>query len=1089
MVSPSQRRASWQIVPFHGDTAFKRVRVRDNEQAEAVLRHILAQQCVALVGPANSEKSHLLADVMDDLRRTGRFLPVYVDLWQAASSDESAFFSSLAALIAGEVPGAPPLQEPVTTARSLQNYLNACTVAADRHVALFVDHLQALPHDLVHAMLLALRAAYMEQAVDAPTRMTAVVTGGMNLVGFSAAPTSPFNIARPVLVGPLDREQSLALARASLGAWGYGASPGALERISEWAGGDHYLIPWLSHQCAQLVAGRRARQVIRTQVDRVIGGIAGRMQTLVPFGEAIRMVEEDPDTLLDALAILETGALARRQAHQVITRTGLDRLQLSGGFVLADGQYRVKNEGYRQALTQHFSTERVAHILRIAGRWQEAIDYLSPRLAGVAGRSARPQLLEAIVQSIYAADSSEAAFELLARGLRLGFELPDIRVYRADLPRHTLQRIYPVPTLPESPERLDLQDPTTVEGQTFLYGGYALRGKGTDARLVAALSTPVRTIGVVTVEHYLRENRARAIPDDLPDLLRFLLHAAGAIENVLGRVAYRKIGQAVLDAGTDAPTQTRVLEAVTDALGCDFAAIYLLDSEAEMLELSCAVGAEQLSAERTPVALTSNHPAARSLNERRPVLMRSADERLVGPISGGNVMRNPVLAHVPLLASGQALGVLMLGYSGGHAAPPGPATMTHLTGLADQVAIAVHNVGLLRRTESARARRVAELDKLRLSSLAVSSTLRLDESIGRIAASIQGLFEGAQVIAWEYTPQGDPAVILSTLPDLSDAATPSTQSPPPGSGQGRAFSIPLVSHDRAVGLLEVHLPGSAHEPLRSGEAELLEAFAAQAAVSIENARFRESESARERLERELALAREIQLSMLPGDFPDIPGWQFAAIYRAARVVSGDFYDHFLLPGRPQRLGVVIADVADKGVPAALFMALSRTIIRTTALSGRGPASALLRANELILKDTASDLFLTATYALMEVNGGRMIYANAGHNRPLLYRAAAKDVVELAGRGIMLGAFENISLEERRVDLAHGDALVLYTDGVTEARNQDGRFFEEVGLRQVINRHAVGSAAEIAAALDKSLRAFQGDAEQSDDVACIVVKRS
>ena len=195
---------------------------------------------------------------------------------------------------------------------------------------------------------------------------------------------------------------------------------------------------------------------------------------------------------------------------------------------------------------------------------------------------------------------------------------------------------------------------------------------------------------------------------------------------------------------------------------------------------------------------------------------------------------------------------------------------------------------------------------------------------------------------------------------------------------------------------------------------------------------RQEDLKRQRLEEELSLGRQIQLSMLPKASPTIPGWNFVAVYEAARVVGGDFYDYFELPGKPRRLGMVIADVADKGVPAALFMALSRTIIRTVAFSGRGAAAALTRANQLILNDSESDLFLSACYGILEVDSGRLLLANAGHNRPLWYHAETQCVQEIKTRGIILGVFEPIQIDERRITVLPDDVILFYTDGVTEA---------------------------------------------------------
>ncbi len=266
--------------------------------------------------------------------------------------------------------------------------------------------------------------------------------------------------------------------------------------------------------------------------------------------------------------------------------------------------------------------------------------------------------------------------------------------------------------------------------------------------------------------------------------------------------------------------------------------------------------------------------------------------------------------------------------------------------------------------------------------------------------------------------------------------------------------VPLISRDRAFGTINLYtytpIPAGSdtgESPSAPAETELLKPFAAQAAVAIDNARLHREEIERQRLEQELEVGRQIQLSMLPkccaagrrlADRGHLPGRRGS--------VGGDFYDFLELPGDPARLGVVIADVSGHGVPAALFMALSRTIIRSVALAGRGPASTLMRTNELILKDSQTEMFLTAVYAVLELETGRLIYANAGHNRPLWYHAATGEVTELAAPGILLGAFEEIELIEERLDLAPGDALVLYTDGVTEAANPDGEMFGEERLR-------------------------------------------
>ncbi len=190
------------------------------------------------------------------------------------------------------------------------------------------------------------------------------------------------------------------------------------------------------------------------------------------------------------------------------------------------------------------------------------------------------------------------------------------------------------------------------------------------------------------------------------------------------------------------------------------------------------------------------------------------------------------------------------------------------------------------------------------------------------------------------------------------------------------------------------------------------------------------------------------------------------------------------------MGIVIADVADKGVPAALFMALSRTMIRTTALSGRSPGAALMRANELMLKDSQADLFVSAFYATLDSHNGRLTYANAGHNWPLWLHIASGEFQELAARGIVLGMFENIELEEREIEVIPGDFLIFYTDGVTEAMNAEGKLFGEERLQAAVADIAPGaSAQQVLEAVMDAVNAFTGDTPQSDDFTLLVVKQN
>jgi serine phosphatase RsbU (regulator of sigma subunit) len=299
--------------------------------------------------------------------------------------------------------------------------------------------------------------------------------------------------------------------------------------------------------------------------------------------------------------------------------------------------------------------------------------------------------------------------------------------------------------------------------------------------------------------------------------------------------------------------------------------------------------------------------------------------------------------------------------------------------------------------------------------------------------------------------------------------------------------VPLVAEGRSVGALVVNT--RTPRRLDEDEARLVRLMANQAALAIENERLHEEEIKVQSLEKELAVGRQIQLSLLPKSAPEVLGWQWATFYKAAREVSGDFYDFFRLPGEPYRLGMVIADVVGKGVPAALFMARTSTMIRAAALEGASPSAALTRANDLILKDRRSELFLTAFYAALDPGSGRLVYADAGHNRPLWLRFATGQLRELAGRGFVLGALDTIELEERVIDVEPGDYMIFYTDGVTEAMDNAHQPFGEERLRRVVKATTGASAQEMLEAIVDAVLAFSGSAPQSDDVTLFVVRRS
>ena len=298
--------------------------------------------------------------------------------------------------------------------------------------------------------------------------------------------------------------------------------------------------------------------------------------------------------------------------------------------------------------------------------------------------------------------------------------------------------------------------------------------------------------------------------------------------------------------------------------------------------------------------------------------------------------------------------------------------------------------------------------------------------------------------------------------------------------------IPLIVDERSIGVMAINM----RQPrmLTDDETRLLQLMANQVAIAIDKARLLRERIRRERLEEEMVIGRKIQLSLLPENNPELPGWEIASFYRAARQIGGDFYDFFQLSNRGNQLGMVIADVSGKGVSAALFMALSRSIIRTKAFTGRRPWDVLRRSNRLIYKDSRSGLFLTACYATLDTRTGHMIYTNAGHNHPLWISAKNGEINELETTGIVLGVFERVHLEEGQIDIDPGDTLIFYTDGVTEAMNEHKELFGEPRLGQTVAANRSAGAQEMLEAIVNAVYDFTGDTPQSDDLTLFVVKR-
>ncbi|MBI5303463.1 MAG: SpoIIE family protein phosphatase [Chloroflexi bacterium] len=297
--------------------------------------------------------------------------------------------------------------------------------------------------------------------------------------------------------------------------------------------------------------------------------------------------------------------------------------------------------------------------------------------------------------------------------------------------------------------------------------------------------------------------------------------------------------------------------------------------------------------------------------------------------------------------------------------------------------------------------------------------------------------------------------------------------------------VPLSTRGEMVGLMMVD-QGNRSTQFSQHEIDVVMGIANQAAVTIEGAQLTHAAEEKKRLDYELQLARQIQTSFLPDSCPALPGYEICSLWQTAREVSGDFYDFVQLNGG--RLAITIADVSDKGMAAAMFMALSRTILRTMTIGKPSAREAIERANDVIIADARSDMFVTVFHAQLDPHAHSFKYVNAGHNAPLLYRAAKRELTTLKGHGIALGVFPDITLEEYENHLESGDILLMYTDGVTDAINANEEEFGAERLADLVVTNAQLNSDELIEEIKRAVTEFAGEGVHFDDLTMVVLKR-
>ena len=559
-----------------------------------------------------------------------------------------------------------------------------------------------------------------------------------------------------------------------------------------------------------------------------------------------------------------------------------------------------------------------------------------------------------------------------------------------------------------------------------------------------------------------------------------------------------------------------ILAELARNLSVDVSAIWLLEDDELYLAAS---NADEEKLEKTLFDSPESYEALmRVVHSESPLVRKPSDPIWVSGLAAGFDQDYSALA-VPLRIGDQPLGVITLAHSTpgryGHEAR----TMT--TTFASYAAVAIENARLY---DAAQEQAYASAALLQVAQ-AIVSLNDLDEILSTIirimpilvgvarAALYQwdadkkrflpsqeyGLSNEDENSFWERSFAPGEFPLLDACRDVTTLlacqldeqgglkawlSADTVQDVNLGAPGALLFAVPIAVKDDLFGVMMIEEAAGGLR-FRARRLEIITGIAQQAALAIQNDLLQNEMVVRERLETEVQLARQIQQTFIPESLPQFPNWELAARWKTARQVGGDFYDVFDLPDN--RLGLFIADVADKGVPAALFMALTRTLVRAAVIENTSPAEAMKRVNDLLIPDTRQGMFVTAVYAVLDLENDEMTYVIAGHNPPLWVKRDGT-IERLTRTAIALGVVIGEAVEQRTIKLEPGDKVFLYTDGLTEAFNAEGEFYGEKRLIDAITSNESDTASNLMDVVEKSLLNFVQDMPPADDLTMLVLRR-
>ena len=512
------------------------------EAIEQITQCVEERVYCALLGPRLCGKTLLLRFIEQNLAHLLGWSCVYIDLHQIRATTQQVFFADLIRVTTEHLSAATGRtldlpDESMASSAGFRAFLSASMETLESDLLLIFDPLEALPTDLVQALLTSLRAAYMDQQMEA-NQLTVVVSGALSLATMTVGESSPFRgIARRVFIGDLSESDSETLILDFLRQDGINPTSHALRKLVMATSGDVYLIRQISQHCSERMSARSSGRLLSRDVDLIINRfLRDEVFHYAPLIEAIRLIEEDPDLLQGILQLLDEDSVPR-SALPLPLSPDLDPLYLTGVVeIIEQDRYRVQNLIYRQFLNQHFSPDRVGRVLAMAGRWESAINYLETSIQqGSPGF--RADLLPATINSIYASQDLPQAVHFLRRGLSAAFGVADSEVWMRFPQTDLLRMVGSSERSQGSESRNQVEIPIAadrLEARAFRTQ-VAIRGQETGdivQRAVPLIVSGNQPIGVITISEQLDSFPSEDLRERDLQITGFLNQATRALNAV-----------------------------------------------------------------------------------------------------------------------------------------------------------------------------------------------------------------------------------------------------------------------------------------------------------------------------------------------------------------------------------------------------------------------------------------------------------------------------------------------------------------------------------------------------------------------------